>query len=162
MRNTSRKNISFTDETLGQLSEIMKHYDKKNMSEMIRILIEEKFNKLQNSPDNSFNSDETDVVQIIEKIYRTTLNTDRKIEEVKKIANENNKFCYNTVDLLNCQNHFLDCNSEKDFHSADESQTSAEPCVPLTKSRDMYKGRIHNRSVDKGMLNANRPPENRH
>ena len=150
MRNTSRKNISFTQETLSQLKEIMFRYETENTSEIIRRLIENEYNRLKNpsakadTKDSRLTDIETSLAALTAKL------------------NDLNRMTYEVRDMTNSYALMLESGEmEMSFHSADENVRDANLSSCLVKSRENYKEMRHARTVEKGMLNSMRDPNKR-
>lgn len=144
------RTYSFTEETLRQLKEIMSRYEKENPSEVIRGLIENEYNRLENpsakadTKDSRLTDIETSLTALTAKL------------------NDLNRMTYEVRDITNSYALMLESGEmEMNFHSADENVRDANLSSCLVKSRENYKEMRHARTVEKGMLNSMRNPNKR-
>ncbi|MBR1421912.1 MAG: hypothetical protein IJ571_00520 [Ruminococcus sp.] len=135
------RTYSFYEDTLRQINFLMDEYNTKNASELIRMLIDNEYNRLKN-PHYHADAKENQLEQLA---------------EIKRMISSYEEYFYECRDLLNSYAIFIDC----DFSSSDTNLSNAKLSECLVKSRENYQALKHQRSVKKAIMNSNRPPEKR-
>lgn len=140
------RTYSFNEDTLRQLRLLMNKYNTNNASELIRMLIENEYNRLQNP---NLHADLKD---------KSLSEIEYQLQRLIKIQEQNNEWTYEIRDMTNSYANFVDC---EDFCSADVNMKNAKINKCMIESRENYQTIRHNRTVEKAMMRSNIPPEKR-